>query len=89
MKRSTVVIYVVVWLLLQLLLFSTIVLAHVDLGGLNAAVAVSIAAAKTMLVLLFFMELRRSDLATRSTAAMGFLLLATLLALTFADYAGR
>lgn len=89
MKAGTVVTYVVVWLLLQLLLVSTIVLAGVDLGGFNAAVALLIAAAKTALVLLFFMELRRSDLATRSTAAMGFLLLATLLVLTFADYAGR
>jgi cytochrome c oxidase subunit 4 len=89
MKDRTAATYASVWALLLLLLAATVILAHVDLGSANNAVALLIAAAKAGLVLLFFMELRRSDLATRSMAAASFLLLATLVALTFTDYAAR
>jgi cytochrome c oxidase subunit 4 len=89
MKDATITTYFRVWLALLLLLGATVALAHLDLGKANAAVALLIAAAKAALVLAFFMELRRADVATRSTAAAGFLLLAVLVALTFTDYGTR
>lgn len=87
--RRTAITYAVVWLALLALLALTVVLAQVDLGGANTAVALLIAAAKAALVLWFFMQLRVADVATRIAAGAGLLLLAALLALALVDYSAR
>jgi cytochrome c oxidase subunit 4 len=77
------------WAGLVLLLAATTGIAFLPLGRLNAFVALGIAAAKALLVLLFFMELKRSSGLVRAFAAAGFLWLLLLLTLTSADYLTR
>jgi cytochrome c oxidase subunit 4 len=71
------------------LLAATIVLAYVNLGPLNSAVALLISAAKAALILLFFMHLRRASGLTRLAAALGFFWFGILLAHTLSDYLTR
>jgi caa(3)-type oxidase subunit IV len=78
-----------VWIALLVLLGATIALARVDLGGANAPAALAIAGLKVALALWFFMELRRSDVATRGSAASGLALLLALIALVWADDLAR
>ena len=47
-----------VWVVLMALVMLTLGLAYLPLGYLNLPVALSIAAAKTLLIAIFFMELR-------------------------------
>src|SRR3569833_2858905 len=77
------------WAGLLLLLALTTGAAFLPLGRLNVAVALAIAVAKALLVLLFFMELRRSTGLARAVAVAGFFWLLILLALTSADYLTR
>ena len=50
--------YFLVFAVLLILLAATIGVAYLDLGRLNLAVAMAISAAKTALVILFFMHIR-------------------------------
>ena len=77
------------WAALLLLLAITTGAAFLPLGPFNIAVALAIAAAKALLVLLFFMELVRSSGLVRAFAVAGFFWLLILLALTSADYLTR
>jgi cytochrome c oxidase subunit 4 len=77
------------WGALVLLLAATTGAAFLPLGRLNLFVSLAIAAAKALLVLIFFMELRRSSGLVRAFAAAGFFWLAILLTLTSADYLTR
>lgn len=74
------------WLALMLLLAATTASAFVPLGSLNFVISISIAAAKALIVLLFFMELRGSRALVRSFAAAGFFWLLIMIVLTGADY---
>jgi cytochrome c oxidase subunit 4 len=58
---------------------------YVDLGRMNFVVAMAIAAAKAMLVALFFMNLRHSAGLFRVVAITGLLFLAILMAGSLAD----
>lgn len=81
---------VLVWAALLALLGLTVALSRAPLGpsaGLAAALAVS--AAKSLLVLLFFMELRRARWAQRLAAAGALLMLCLLIAGTLADFLTR
>lgn len=71
------------------LLAATIVAAYLPLGDAAPLVAFAIAALKTLLVALFFMQLRRRGPITRLFAFGGLVWLAILFTLTLADYAGR
>jgi cytochrome c oxidase subunit 4 len=77
------------WAALLLLLATTTGAAFLPLGRLNIAVALAIAVAKAALVLVFFMELRRSSGLVRAFAVAGFFWLLILLTLTSADYLTR
>ena len=77
------------WIALVLLLAATTTLAFVPLGNFNIVVALAIAAAKALIVLLFFMELRGSRALVRTFAAAGFFWLLIMITLTTADYAHR
>lgn len=67
----------------------TVWVAGFDLGVLNIWVAMSIAVAKALLVVLYFMHLRYSSRLVWIFAAAGFLWLILLIGLTASDYASR
>jgi cytochrome c oxidase subunit IV len=77
------------WIALMLLLAATTALAFVPLGSANLFISLGIAAAKALLVLLLFMELKASGGLVRAFAAAGFFWLMIMLALTTADYTHR
>jgi cytochrome c oxidase subunit 4 len=78
-----------VWAALMVLLATTAASAFVPMGGWNSALNLAIACAKALLVLLFYMELRRSGALLRLAAAAAVLTLALLFGLSWTDYATR
>jgi cytochrome c oxidase subunit IV len=74
---------------LMALLALTAVTSRVPLGVWNAPVALAIAAAKMLLVFLFFMQLWYRRGLIRVFAAAGFFWLAIIGVLTFSDYLTR
>ena len=81
--------YFLVFLALLVLLAATIGAAFIDLGPLNLALAVVIAIVKALLVLLFFMNVRRSSQLARLFIGAGFFWLAILIGLSLTDYLTR
>ena len=67
----------------------TVAVAFVDLGPLNNVVMLSIACAKALLVVLFFMHVRWSTRLTWVVAASGFVWLIIMFGLTMTDYLTR
>jgi cytochrome c oxidase subunit 4 len=67
----------------------TVAVAYLDLGVMNTVVALSIAAFKALLVLLYFMHLRYSSRLTWAFAATGFLWLVLIIGLTMSDILSR
>jgi len=78
-----------VWLLLLALLLITCASAWIPMGAWNTVINLAIAAAKALLVAIFFMHLRRSRPVLRIAAATGLLFVALLLGLSLTDYAVR
>jgi cytochrome c oxidase subunit 4 len=81
--------YLLIDLALLVLAGTTIGLAHVNLGGWNAAVALLIAAVKAMLIVLFFMELKFSSPLVRIVGLAAILWLAILMVGTLDDVLTR
>ena len=84
-SSSSLTTYVVIWLALLIGTVLTVFAAHVNLGPFNAAVALTIATAKALLVVLFFMHLRGASekllkLVVISTVFFLFILLALAMA---------
>jgi cytochrome c oxidase subunit 4 len=73
----------------MVLLALTTALAFVPLGSANLFISLGIAAAKALLVLIVFMELKAGSSLIRAAAAAGFFWLAIMIALTTADYTHR
>jgi cytochrome c oxidase subunit IV len=71
------------------LLVLTIMAAYFDLGSFNFVLAMSIAACKAVLILLYFMHVRYSHRLTGVFSAAAFLWLAILLIITVTDYLTR
>ena len=67
----------------------TVLVAKFDLGPLNNVVMLTIACAKALLVVLFFMHVRWSTRLTWVVAASGFVWLLILFGLTLSDYMTR
>jgi cytochrome c oxidase subunit IV len=67
----------------------TVWVAFFDLGPLNNVVMLSIACAKALLVVLYFMHVRWSTRLTWVIAGSGFFWLLILFSLTMADYMSR
>jgi cytochrome c oxidase subunit IV len=89
-KSSPLKTYLAVWGSLLLGTFITYTVAFVDLGRFNAAVALTIATIKALIVALFFMHLRHAHerllkLVVISTVFFLFILLV----LSMADYGTR
>jgi cytochrome c oxidase subunit 4 len=74
---------------LMLLLGLTWTLGYVNFGVFNLVIALTIAFAKTILIVLFFMHIRWSSRLLHLAAGVGLLWLLIMLTLTFADYYSR
>jgi cytochrome c oxidase subunit IV len=80
---------VVAWLALLALLASTVTLAYVPLGSLNAVAALSIGTIKAAIVAAVFMELRHRGAYTFVFAGAGLFWLSILLWLGMMDFMTR
>ena len=78
-----------IWIVLLALLFLTWSVAQFNLGRWNIVAAMSIAVAKMLLVILFFMQVRYSPRLTWVFVMAGFFWLLILFTLTMADYLTR
>ena len=81
--------YYTIFLALMVGTILTVVVAKYDLGPLNNIVMLTIACAKALLVVMFFMHLRWSTRLTMVVAASGFFWLLILFSITMADYMSR
>jgi cytochrome c oxidase subunit IV len=81
--------YALVFVALLALTVITTLVAEVELGPLNVAVALLIAVVKMLLVALFFMHLRQSAVLTKVVVCGGLLWLGILMVLTMADFVSR
>ena len=81
--------YIGIFAALMVLSAITVGAAFVDLGQLNAVVALAIAVIKATLVILFFMHVKYSSQLTKITVVMSFFFVAILFAETLMDYATR
>jgi cytochrome c oxidase subunit 4 len=81
--------YVQIFIALLVLLFVTVGAAHLPLGPLAFPVAMTIAVAKAVLIVLFFMHLLHSHRQSAIVCVAGFLWLGIMLALTLSDYLSR
>ncbi|HVS50835.1 MAG TPA: cytochrome C oxidase subunit IV family protein [Opitutaceae bacterium] len=88
-SAPTARIFVFVYAALMLLLALTAVAARAPLGAWQAPVALAIAAAKMLLVFLFFMQLRYQGGLVRIFAVASFFWLGIIGVLTFSDYLTR
>ena len=78
-----------VWAALLGLLLLSLFLGYIPMGPLTVASGVAIAAVKSTLVLVFFMELSRSRALLRLAALAGLIFVAVMFALTLADVLTR
>jgi cytochrome c oxidase subunit 4 len=78
-----------VFVALLILLFATVGAAYLPLGPLHFPLAMLIAAAKAVLIVLFFMHALYSDRLTAVICAAAILWLGIMLALTLSDYSSR
>jgi len=89
-KASSLTTYFSVWIALLVGTFLTYEAAKVDLGVFNAAVALTIATTKALLVALFFMHLKgASEKLLKLVVICTIFFLIILLALSMADYGTR
>jgi len=89
-KSSPLVTYFSVWIALLTGTFITYEVSKIDLGVFNAAVALTIATTKALLVALFFMHLKgASEKLLKLVVISTVFFLFILLALSMADYGTR
>jgi cytochrome c oxidase subunit 4 len=81
--------YLLVFAALMVLLIITLAAAAVNLGEWNLVIAMTIAVAKALLVVLFFMHLRWSSYLVRVFAGAALFWLTILFVLTLQDYFSR
>ncbi len=81
--------YLLIFAALFVLLILTVLVSLIDVGIFNIVVAMTIAVAKAVLIILYFMHVRYSSRLTWIFAGAGFVWLAILLGLTMSDYIGR
>jgi cytochrome c oxidase subunit IV len=80
---------VTIFVLLLLLLLGTVGAAYLPLGSLHFPVAMSVAIAKAVLIVLYFMHMKYSHRLTAVIFTASFLWLAIMIALTVSDYLSR
>jgi cytochrome c oxidase subunit 4 len=82
-------VYVAVFGALMVLTATTVLVATVDLGPMNLAVALGIAITKATLVILFFMHVKYSGHMVKVYVAAGFLFFLIMIGITMSDYMTR
>ena len=82
-------VYYAIFVALVVLTVVTWSIAKLDLGKMNAVVALTIAVIKATLVVLYFMHVRYSSRLTWVFVSAGFFWLAIMIALTLSDYMTR
>jgi cytochrome c oxidase subunit 4 len=80
---------VTIFVLLLALLLATVGAAYLPLGPLHFPTAMTIAVAKSVLIMLYFMHLKYSHRLTAMVCAASFLWLGIMIALTLSDYLTR
>jgi cytochrome c oxidase subunit 4 len=80
---------ITVFVALLVLLFATVGGAYLPLGRFHFLAAMVIAAAKAILIILYFMHVKYSHRLTALVSAASFLWLGIMLALTLSDYLSR
>jgi len=89
-SSSSLTSYVGIWALLIVGTILTVVAAHIDMGPFNAAVALTIASVKALLVALFFMHIKGAhERLLKLVVISTVFFLIILLALSMADYGTR
>jgi len=89
-SESSLTIYVGIWLTLLAGTALTVFAARIDLGPFNAAVALTIATVKALLVALFFMHIKgASEKLLKLVVISTVFFLFILLTLSMADYGTR
>jgi cytochrome c oxidase subunit IV len=78
-----------VWIALLILTGVTVAVASLNLGTFSVVVALVIATIKSLLVALFFMEVRYSPAITKIVIVAGLLWLLIMLLLSLTDFASR
>jgi cytochrome c oxidase subunit IV len=87
--HASVPLYVGVFVALLVLTAITVLVARVDLGMLNNAVALGVAFTKAILVIAFFMHVRWAGKLVVLVVGSGFVFLGILFLFTMADYVSR
>ena len=82
-------VYILVFLALMVGTAATVWASHIDLGPLNVVVALTIAAAKAILVVLYFMHLRYTHRLNWVFLLAAVIWLALLVGVTMADVMAR
>ena len=78
-----------VWIALLILTGTTVAVAYLNLGAFSVVVVIVIATIKSLLVALFFMEVRYSPAITKIVIIAGILWLLIILLLSLTDFASR
>ncbi len=78
--------YVLIFAALFVLLILTVLVSLIDVGIFNIVLAMTIAVAKAVLIILYFMHVRYSSRLTWIFVAAGFVWLAILIGITVSDY---
>jgi cytochrome c oxidase subunit 4 len=86
---APVSLYLIIFGALMVGTILTVVVAKFDLGALNNIVMLTVACAKALLVVLYFMHVRWGTRLTWVVAASGFFWLLILFGLTMSDYMSR
>jgi cytochrome c oxidase subunit 4 len=81
--------YLAVFTALMVLLIITLFAAYFDLGNWNLPIALTIAAAKVVLIVLYFMHVKFSSVLVKIFSGTTMLWLSILFMLTLADYFSR
>jgi cytochrome c oxidase subunit 4 len=81
--------YLAIWLGLLILTGLTVTVAVLNLGGFSVLGAIVIAAVKSSLVVLFFMNIKYEDRVFKMMLALAIFILMVILLLTFADVSYR
>ena len=82
-------VYYAIFATLMALTGITVAVAYVDLGAMNAVVAIVIAGFKAMIVVLYFMHVKYSSRLIKLTVIAGLYWMVILLGLTLGDYLTR
>ena len=82
-------VYYAIFATLMALTGITVAVAYVDLGAMNAVVAIVIACFKAMIVVLYFMHVKYSTRLIKLTVIAGLYWMGIIFALTLGDYLTR